>query len=42
MGETSVRHAIKSLLAGFDIAMAVGGFKDIGEMTRGRLGKSST
>jgi len=37
MGEEGVRHVMKSLLAEFDIAMAVGGFKNIGEMTRDRL-----
>lgn len=31
---------MKSLLADFDIAMAVGGFKNVGEMTKDRLGKS--
>jgi isopentenyl diphosphate isomerase/L-lactate dehydrogenase-like FMN-dependent dehydrogenase len=39
MGEQGVRHVMKSLLAEFDISMAVGGFKNIGEMTRDRLGK---
>lgn len=36
-GETGVRHVMRSLLAEFDIAMAVGGFNCVGEMTRERL-----
>lgn len=35
IGETGVRYVMRSLLAEFDIAMAVGGFKNIGEMTGG-------
>jgi FMN-dependent dehydrogenase len=42
MGEQGVRHVMRSLLAEFDIAMAVGGFKNIGEMKRDRLGKFPT
>lgn len=37
MGEEGVRHVMRSLLAEFDIAMAVGGFKSIKDMTRDRL-----
>ncbi len=37
MGEEGVRHVMRSLLAEFDIAMAVGGFKNVGDMTRDRL-----
>ena len=40
MGEEGVRHVMKSLLADFDITMAVGGFRNIGEMTRDTLGES--
>jgi len=32
MGETGVRHVMKSLLADFDILMAVGGFRNVEEM----------
>lgn len=37
MGEEGVRHVMRSLLAEFDIAMAVGGFKNVGDFTRKRL-----
>lgn len=37
MGETGVIHVMKGLLADLDILMAVGGFKNIGEMTRDAL-----
>ena len=40
MGEMGVRHVMKSLLADFDIAMGVGGFKSIEDMTKNRLGES--
>lgn len=38
MGETGVRHVMKSLLADFDILMGVGGFVNVGEMDRRVLG----
>ena len=37
MGEEGVRHVMKSLLAEFDIAMAVGGFKTVDDFTTDRL-----
>lgn len=37
MGEEGVRHVMRSLLAEFDISMAVGGFRNVGEFTRDRL-----
>ncbi|EUC30234.1 hypothetical protein COCCADRAFT_104432 [Bipolaris zeicola 26-R-13] len=37
MGETGVTHVMKSLLADLDILMNVGGFKNIGEITRDAL-----
>ena len=39
MGETGVRHVMKSLLADFDILMNVGGFQNIGQMDRSALGE---
>lgn len=42
MGETGVRRVVTSLPAEFGIAMAVGGFKNIDEMMKDRLGKPST
>lgn len=37
MGEEGVRHVMKSLLAEFDITMAVGGFTKIADMNRSVL-----
>ena len=37
MGEEGVRHVMKSLLAEFDIAMAVGGFNTVDDFTTDRL-----
>lgn len=37
LGEEGVRHVMRSLLAEFDIAMAVGGFKTVDDFTRDRL-----
>lgn len=37
MGETGVRHVMKSLLADFDILMNVGGFQNIGQIDRSAL-----
>jgi isopentenyl diphosphate isomerase/L-lactate dehydrogenase-like FMN-dependent dehydrogenase len=37
MGEEGVRHVMRSFLAEFDIAMAVGGFTSVADMTRERL-----
>jgi isopentenyl diphosphate isomerase/L-lactate dehydrogenase-like FMN-dependent dehydrogenase len=37
MGEEGVRHVMRSLLAEFDIAMAVGGFRNVGDFKRDRL-----
>lgn len=39
MGGQGVRHVMRSLLADFDIAMAVGGFKNIEKMKMDQLGK---
>ena len=39
MGETGVRHVMKSLLADFDILMNVGGFQNIEQIKRDVLGK---
>jgi isopentenyl diphosphate isomerase/L-lactate dehydrogenase-like FMN-dependent dehydrogenase len=36
MGETGVRHVMKSLLADFDILMNVAGFKNVGEIIGNR------
>ena len=36
-GEAGVRHVMQSLLAEFDIAMAVGGFRGMSDFTRDRL-----
>lgn len=37
MGEHGVRHVMRSLLAEFDIAMAVGGFRSMADFTKDRL-----
>ncbi|MCJ1427826.1 hypothetical protein MMC29_005732 [Sticta canariensis] len=37
MGETGVRHVMKSLLADFDILMCVGGFQNVGQIDRSVL-----
>ena len=37
MGEEGVNHVMRSLLAEFDIAMAVGGFRNIADFRRERL-----
>ncbi|KAK5069905.1 hypothetical protein LTS08_007878 [Lithohypha guttulata] len=37
MGEEGVRHVMRCFLAEFDIAMAVGGFKNMDDFTRDRL-----
>jgi isopentenyl diphosphate isomerase/L-lactate dehydrogenase-like FMN-dependent dehydrogenase len=37
MGETGVTHVMKGLLADLDILMNVGGFKNVGEITREAL-----
>lgn len=37
MGEQGVRHVMRCLLAEFDIAMAVGGFRNVDDFTRDRL-----
>lgn len=37
LGEEGVRHVMRSLLAEFDIAMAVGGFTSVDDFTRDRL-----
>jgi hypothetical protein len=42
IGETGVRHVMKSLLAELDILMNVGGFGSIDEIDRGAVGKSSS
>jgi isopentenyl diphosphate isomerase/L-lactate dehydrogenase-like FMN-dependent dehydrogenase len=39
MGETGVRHVMRSLLADFDILMNVAGFQNIGQITRETLEK---
>ncbi|KAL9115403.1 MAG: hypothetical protein Q9227_000724 [Pyrenula ochraceoflavens] len=39
MGETGVRHVMKSLLADFDITMCVAGIRNVGEINRTLLGK---
>jgi isopentenyl diphosphate isomerase/L-lactate dehydrogenase-like FMN-dependent dehydrogenase len=39
MGETGVRHVMRSLLADFDILMNVAGFQNIGQITREALEK---
>ena len=39
MGETGVRHVMKSLLADFDILMNVGGFQKVEDFQRDRLGE---
>lgn len=41
MGETGVRHVMRSLLADFDIAMCVAGLRNVGEIDRTLLGKPS-
>lgn len=33
-GEAGVRHVMKALLADFDLLMNVGGFRNVGEITR--------
>lgn len=33
-GEAGVRHVMKALLADFDLLMNVGGFRNLGEITR--------
>lgn len=38
MGETGVRHVMKSLLADFDILMCVGGFQNVEQIDRSVLG----
>lgn len=38
MGEAGVRHVMKSLLADFDILMAVGGIRNVAEIDRGLIG----
>jgi isopentenyl diphosphate isomerase/L-lactate dehydrogenase-like FMN-dependent dehydrogenase len=40
MGEEGVRHVMKSLLADFDILMAVGGFNRVADFERSTLGKT--
>lgn len=40
MGEEGVRHVMKSLLADFDILMAVAGFTSVREFYRFILGMS--
>ena len=40
MGETGVRHVMKSLLADFDILMNVAGYTNISDIDRNALGKS--
>jgi lactate 2-monooxygenase len=40
MGEEGVRHVMKSLLADFDILMAVGGFNRVVDFERSILGKT--
>lgn len=37
MGETGVTHVMKSLLADLDILMNVGGFRNVGEISREAL-----
>jgi len=39
MGETGVRHVMKSLLADLDILMNVAGFQNISQIDRTTLGK---
>lgn len=39
MGETGVRHVMKSLLADFDILMNVGGFQSIEQINKTALGE---
>lgn len=39
MGEAGVRHVMRSLLADFDILMAVGGFKTVGEIDKTAIGQ---
>lgn len=42
MGETGVRHVLKSLLADFDILLNVAGYKDVSEIDRAALGELHT
>lgn len=37
MGETGVNHVMRGLLADLDILMSVGGFRNIGEITKDSL-----
>ena len=37
MGEEGVRHVMRSLLAELDIAMCVGGFRNMDDFTKERL-----
>jgi isopentenyl diphosphate isomerase/L-lactate dehydrogenase-like FMN-dependent dehydrogenase len=39
MGETGVRHVMKSLLADFDILLNVAGYRNVNEIDRRALGK---
>lgn len=41
MGETGVRHVMKSLLADWDILLNVSGYKNVGEIDRNAIGKYS-
>lgn len=42
MGEEGVRHVMKSLLADFDILMAVGGFNSVKDFDKSILGMCIT
>lgn len=42
MGEHGVRHVMKSLLADFDILMAVAGFQNVDQITREHLGEQTS
>ena len=39
MGETGVRHVMKSLLAEWDILLNVAGYKNVDEINRNAIGK---